>query len=105
MKVNSGRMRFADMESITGQTVNFTKETGRKTKCMVLVLFLGKTASNIMVNSSTIKEKVKVLSPGAMAENILASGKQENNMEEELISARKASKRWANGKMDSRSDG
>ena len=51
------------------------------------------------------KEKVKVLSPGPMADNMLENGKVVNNMEQELILATKEIVNKAFGKTAKRSSG
>lgn len=79
MKDSSVKMKFQDLETITGQMASRILVTGLKIKWTVLVFLLGKTVRNTKVTLLTTKERVKVNLYGLMVVNILVHGKQENN--------------------------
>lgn len=105
MKDSSVKMKFQDLETITGQMVSRILVTGLKIKWTVLVFLLGKTVRNTKVTLLTTKERVKVNLYGLMVVNILVHGKQENNTVLEPTLVKKAHLNKVNGKTAVKSAG
>jgi hypothetical protein len=92
-------MKLVAGANTIGLMVNFMKGNGKRIKCTAMVSYFGRIIKNMRENLSMTKEKEKELSHGQMADNILVSGKEESNMEKELISLKMASEKMENGIM------
>ena len=77
---SSFRMRFLDKENMCGQTGKHTRVNGLKTKCMEMVIFVGKMGSSTAVSSKMISGRVKVHLHGEMVVSIRVSGVTESSM-------------------------
>lgn len=79
MKENFTLIKFKDMETMFGQTVDNMKAFGKTIKCTVMVFLPGQMEENTKVNTFLIKNKEKESLFGLMDVPMKANGKMANN--------------------------
>ena len=85
IQVSFFRMRFRVKANMCGQTAKHMKVNGLKTRCMEMVIFVGKTGSNTAVSLKTISVKVKGHLHGEMVVFIKVSGVTESSTAREFL--------------------
>ena len=105
MKVNGGKVRLREEESIGGQMRKPMKDSGKIIRCMDSVFRPGQMGESIVVITLIIKKKEKGCTNGQTVEYLKVTGKTISNMEKVCISCQMGDRREEDGLKEEEQNG